>query len=116
MNMSRLNDPLSIAAEALIICLSAALAEPRDTMPDTWAATDALRRALPMSAAVGAARANRTVGILSFNWQASFGNKEVHDIAKIVTANPAAPPWGLCRLRITGASRALATIGPMIRG
>ena len=69
-------------------------AEPRDTMPDTWAATDALGRTLPMSAEVGGPKPNRTVGIFYFNWHAAFGNKEVHDIAKILKANPASPPWG----------------------
>jgi hypothetical protein len=69
-------------------------AELHDTMPDTWAATDALGRVLPMSAEVGAPKPNRTVGIFYFNWHAAFGNKEVHDIAKILSANPAAPPWG----------------------
>ena len=64
-------------------------AELRDTMPDTWAATDALGRVLPMSAEVGAPKPNRTVGIFYFNWHAAFGNKEVHDIAKILAANPA---------------------------
>ena len=68
--------------------------EPRDTMPDTWSATDALGRVLPMSSDVGLPKANRTVGIFYFNWHAAFGNKEVHDIAKILAANPAAPPWG----------------------
>jgi hypothetical protein len=29
------------------------------------------------------------VGIFYFNWHAAFGNKEVHDIAKILAANPA---------------------------
>ena len=69
-------------------------AEPRDTMSDTWAATDALGRTLPMSAEVGGPKANRTAGIFYFNWHAAFGNKEVHDIAKILKANPASPPWG----------------------
>jgi hypothetical protein len=69
-------------------------AEPRDTMPDTWTAVDALGRVLPMSGEVGLPKPNRTVGIFYFNWHAAFGNKEVHDIAKILTANPAAPPWG----------------------
>lgn len=69
-------------------------AEQRDTMPDTWAATDALGRTLPMNAEVCGPKANRTVGIFYFNWHAAFGNKEVHDIAKILKANPAAPPWG----------------------
>jgi hypothetical protein len=47
-----------------------------------------------MSAEVGGPKANRTVGIFYFNWHAAFGNKEVHDIAKILKANPATPPWG----------------------
>ncbi len=68
--------------------------EPRDTMPDTWVATDALGRVLPMSAEVGAPKANRTVGIFYFNWHAAFGNPQVHDIAKILKANPTAPQWG----------------------
>jgi len=40
-------------------------AEPRDTMPDTWAATDALGRTLPMSAEVGGPKANRTAAMKS---------------------------------------------------
>lgn len=69
-------------------------AELRDTMPDTWVATDALGRTLPMSAEVGPPKADRTVGIFYFNWHAAFGNPQVHDIAKILAANPAAPGWG----------------------
>jgi hypothetical protein len=81
------------------VAFSSFAAEPRDTMPDTWAATDALGRVLPMSAEVGAAKANRTVGIFYFNWQASFtvppfNNKQVFDISKILAANPQAPVWG----------------------
>jgi hypothetical protein len=76
----------------LLTCLHAT--EQRDTMPDTWAATDALGRTLPMSAEVGEPKPNRTVGIIYFNWHAAFGNTQVNDIAKILTANPAAPPWG----------------------
>lgn len=68
--------------------------EPRDTMPDTWVATDALGRSLPMHEEAGWPKPNRTVGIFYFNWHAAFGNKEVHDIAKILKANPAAPVWG----------------------
>lgn len=83
----------------LLIPLSCILAslqasEPRDTMPDTWAATDALGRALPMGTEVGAPRPDRTVGLFYFNWHAAFGNKQVHDIAKILKASPASPAWG----------------------
>lgn len=63
-------------------------------MPDTWAATDALGRALPMGTEVGAPRPDRTVGLFYFNWHAAFGNKQVHDIAKILKASPASPAWG----------------------
>ena len=83
----------------LLIPLSCILAslqasEPRDTMPDTWAATDALGRTLPMNPEVGAPRSDRTVGLFYFNWHAAFGNKQVHDIAKILKASPASPAWG----------------------
>jgi hypothetical protein len=80
-------------APAFLACLASA-AGPRDTMPDTRVATDALGRVLPMSDEVGPPKSNRTVGIFYFNWHAAFGNPQVHDIAKILAANPAAPPWG----------------------
>lgn len=79
---------------ALLVAASCVQAEIRDVMSDTWAATDALGRVLPMTAEVGTPKPNRTVGIFYFNWHAAFGNKEVHDIAKTLAANPAAPPWG----------------------
>lgn len=79
---------------ALIICGVLHATEPRDTMPDSWVATDALGRTLPMSSEVGLPKANRTVGIFYFNWHTSFGNTQVHDIAKILKANPTAPSWG----------------------
>jgi len=43
--------PMRLAILTLCLHLLASLhaAEPRDTMPDTWSATDALGRALPMS-------------------------------------------------------------------
>jgi hypothetical protein len=80
----------------LVACLSAFIhaADLRDTMPDTWVATDAQGRTLPMSAEAGAPKRDRTVGIFYFNWHAAFGNKDVHDIAKILKANPSAPVWG----------------------
>ncbi|MFO1486706.1 MAG: hypothetical protein U1F71_25325 [Verrucomicrobiaceae bacterium] len=63
-------------------------------MQDTWVATDVLGRTLPTSDEVGTPKPDRTVGIFYFNWHASFGNPEVHDIAKILKANPTAPSWG----------------------
>ncbi len=87
---------LSLLAARLLLALLATMhaAEPRDTMPDTWAATDALGRVLPMQEEVGEPKTNRTVGIFYFNWHAAFGNPAVHDIAKILAANPSAPVWG----------------------
>lgn len=66
----------------------------RDTRPDTWAAADALHRRLPTSVDVGPPKPDRTVGIFYFNWHAAFGTKQVHDIAKILAANPTDPRWG----------------------
>jgi len=66
----------------------------RDTQPDTWAAADALHRILPAFADVGPPKPARTVGIFYFNWHAAYGTKQVYDIAKILAANPATPPWG----------------------
>jgi hypothetical protein len=82
----------SCLLELLLAPVSAAT--PRDTMPDTWAATDALRRVVPMSGDVGAPKPQRTVGIFYFNWHASFGDSQVHDIARILQANPQHPQWG----------------------
>jgi hypothetical protein len=87
--MKRIPTLVSIAISA-----AAAAAEPRDTMPDTWVATDAPGRVLPLHPETGPPRANRTVGIFYFNWHAAFGSPEVHDISKILAANPANPQWG----------------------
>jgi hypothetical protein len=84
----------SILTLCLHLLSSLHAVELRDTMPDTWAATDALGRVLPMSAEVGAPKVNRTVGLFYFNWHAAFGNKEVYDIAKILKASPVQPEWG----------------------
>jgi hypothetical protein len=86
--------PLQLLIPLFCILASMQASEPRDTMPDTWAATDALGRTLPTSSEVGAPGPNRTVGLFYFNWHAAFGNKQVHDIAKILKASPAAPAWG----------------------
>ncbi len=83
-----------LATGAFLVCVSSALAQTRDTMPDTWAGTDALGRVLPMNSEVGEPKPNRTVGIFYFNWQASFGNKAVYDISKILKADSPSLPWG----------------------
>jgi len=86
--------PQCLGIFLVVACGSIFAAEPRDTMPDTRAATDALGRVLPMHEEVGTPKPNRTVGLFYFNWHAAFGNPAVHDIAKILAANPGAPPWG----------------------
>ena len=83
-----------LVSGAFLVCVSTALSQSRDTMPDTWSATDALGRALPRMAEAGEFKPNRTVGIFYFNWQASFGNKAVYDISKILKADSPVPPWG----------------------
>ncbi len=83
-----------LAAGAFLVFVSTSQAQSRDTRPDTWPATDALGRELPMIAEVGEFRPNRTVGIFYFNWQASFGNKAVYDISKILKAASPSLAWG----------------------
>jgi hypothetical protein len=92
--MNRLLTPLRyvlLTAAAQTLCQAGEL---RDTMPDTWVATDGLARVLPTHEEVGELRPNRTVGMFYFNWHAAFGNPAVHDIAKLVAANPQKPAWG----------------------
>lgn len=66
----------------------------RDTAPDTWVGADSLHRSLPTSANVGEPKSDRTVGIFYFNWHAAFGAGKVHDISKILAADPKNPRWG----------------------
>lgn len=66
----------------------------RDLMADTWAATDALGRRLPMGGQVRAPRANRYVGIFYFVWQGYHGTGGPYDISKLLQASPDAPAWG----------------------
>jgi len=61
-----------------------------DLMSDTWAATDALGRALPAAEQAGAPRPNRTVGIFYFLWHQSFAKHGPFDVSKILAARPTA--------------------------
>jgi hypothetical protein len=56
-------------------------------------ATDALGRSLPTAEQTGLPRANKTVGIFYFLWLGTHG-KALHDITKILSANPATPQYG----------------------
>ncbi|HYW80921.1 MAG TPA: sulfatase-like hydrolase/transferase, partial [Thermoguttaceae bacterium] len=66
----------------------------RDLMADTWVATDALDRTLPIHEACGSPRADRSVGIFYFLWHGSHGTQGPFDVAKILAANPSEPAWG----------------------
>ena len=59
----------------------------RDLYSDTWVATDALGRALPTAAQVGALKSDKQVGIFYFLWQ-ERPDDPPHDLTKMVAANP----------------------------
>lgn len=64
-----------------------------DLMSDTWAATDALGRALPGPEECGPPKPGKTVGIFYFTWLGAHG-RDVYDITKILAANPTQPRYG----------------------
>ena len=70
----------------------------RDLMSDTWAATDALSRVLPMGSAeiegVPAPHSDRFVGIFYFIWQGGHGKPGPFDISKLLRENPQNPAYG----------------------
>src|SRR5690349_7087341 len=78
----------------------AGTAEPWDNFSDTWAATDALGRALPMAAEAGRPRADRTVGLFYFLWHGAHARGGPYDISRILAADPQSmtkpesPLWG----------------------
>ncbi len=92
----------------LTISTSAALAlagpghadEPRDIRSETWVATDALGRSLPLAEEVGPPRPNRFVGVFYFLWLGQAGDAGPFDITKILAQDPTAirnpnsPLWG----------------------
>jgi hypothetical protein len=71
-----------------------------DTASDTWTATDALRRQVPIYPEVPAPRADRTVGIFYFLWLGAHVQGGPFDVTKILAADPNAmqkpdsPLWG----------------------
>jgi hypothetical protein len=74
--------------------------EPRDIRSDTWVATDALGRSLPVAEDVGPPRAKKFVGVFYFLWLGESGDLGPFDISKILARDPAAirnprsPLWG----------------------
>jgi len=96
---------MSTATLAVVmLCVAAATtiatAAPRDTMPDTWAATDSLGRSLPGHREAGPPRPGKQVGIFYFLWLGQHGTHGPFDVSKILAAHPDAmrtptsPPWG----------------------
>ena len=92
---------LSAALLFALFAANAALADPpasppvRDLMSDTWAATDALKRTLPLGGdKLPAPRSNRFVGIFYFIWQGGHGTPGPFDLTKLVAANPENPDYG----------------------
>ena len=71
-----------------------------DTFADTWTATDALGRTLPMYAQVGPPRKDRYVGLFYFLWLGAHVKGGPYDITRILAAHPDAmqhandPLWG----------------------
>ncbi len=72
----------------------------RDTMPDTWVATDHLGRTLPSHEEVGAPREEKAVAIFYHTWHGVHSTTGPHDTTKILEAYPNAlsdpehPAWG----------------------
>ncbi len=93
---------LLLIAAAVGACGSVAgAAELRDTLSDTWGATDALGRKLPGYAECGPPRPDRQVGIFYFLWLGEHANGAgPFDNSKILAQDPEAmqkpdsPLWG----------------------
>lgn len=71
-----------------------------DNYSDTWVATDALGRVVPVAPEVSAPRANRTVGIFYFLWLGEHARGGPFDVTQILLKDPDAmnkpdsPLWG----------------------
>jgi hypothetical protein len=74
--------------------------EPRDIRSDSWVATDALERSLPLAEEVGPPRPDKFVGVFYFLWLGQAGDAGPFDIARILARDPTAirdpnnPLWG----------------------
>jgi hypothetical protein len=71
-----------------------------DIMSDTWTATDAFGRSLPVGGEVRAPRSDKFVGVFYFLWLGQAGDEGPFDITKILAKdptalqNPRSPLWG----------------------
>jgi hypothetical protein len=88
------------AAVLLLSNRSLSAAPAWDTSADTWVATDALGRPLPVYPEVTAPRPDRTVGIFYFLWLGEHIQGGPFDVTRILAADPEAmqkpdsPLWG----------------------
>lgn len=73
---------------------SAASTRDYDLFSDTWVATDALGRKLPVGSEVRAPRKDKTVAVFYFLWHGLHGTPGPLDISKMLAANPKNPAWG----------------------
>lgn len=65
----------------------------RDLKSDTWVATDALGRKLPLYTETGPPKKNKQVGIFYFLTFDDPGKNGPSDVSKIKSANPLDPKW-----------------------
>lgn len=84
---------LAGAAAASVDRASAAPPQAYDLFSDTWVATDALGRDLPIAEAP-AARADRFVGIFYFLWHGGHGTAGPYDNSVLIAQNPRTPAFG----------------------
>ncbi len=75
-------------------CGASLWAAERDLWSDTWVATDALGRRLPVSGKVRGPRSDKIVGLFYFVWHGGHGTPGPFDITNILQANPADPNYG----------------------
>ena len=85
---------LAALGGALIFMSPAKSDEYRDLYADTWAATDALGRDLPLGGEVRPPQDDKFVGVFYFVWQGYHGSETIYDMTKILAANPDEPKWG----------------------
>lgn len=80
----------------IIITIAAvsAVCPARDLHSDSWVATDALGRALPMQAECGAPREDKTVAMFYFLWLGQHSTSGPWNITEILAENPEEPKWG----------------------
>lgn len=75
----------------LVVCLTAPAQDHRDTMSDTWIATDELNRQTPGKATTGQPRSGKTVGLFYYMWHNETEGLEIHDISKVLAGEQ---DWG----------------------